>query len=93
MPCSGVIGFLICSTEGPPVDFVNPVNPIEKLEGALKHKRELRFYNSEVRFVYHIIIIIINDVVAAVILNSASIDICHTVFAATCSFSLMNNER
>jgi spermidine synthase len=55
VPCSGVIGFLICSTEGPPVDFVNPVNPIEKLEGALKHKRELRFYNSEVRFVcdYH----------------------------------------
>ncbi|KAK7856823.1 spermine synthase, partial [Quercus suber] len=44
---SGVIGFLICSTEGPPVDFLNPINPIEKLEGALKHKRELRFYNSE----------------------------------------------
>uniref|UniRef100_A0A803R2D0 PABS domain-containing protein n=1 Tax=Cannabis sativa TaxID=3483 RepID=A0A803R2D0_CANSA len=45
---SGVIGFLICSTEGPPVDFKNPVNPIEKLEGAVKHKRELKFYNSEV---------------------------------------------
>lgn len=45
---SGVIGFLICSTEGPPVDFFNPVNPIEKLEGALKYRRELRFYNSEV---------------------------------------------
>ncbi|XP_041013288.1 spermine synthase-like isoform X2 [Juglans microcarpa x Juglans regia] len=44
---SGVIGFLICSTEGPTVDFVNPINPIEKLEGAVKHKRELRFYNSE----------------------------------------------
>ncbi|GLU24391.1 hypothetical protein SLE2022_403310 [Rubroshorea leprosula] len=44
---SGVIGFLICSTAGPPVDFVNPINPIEKLEGAIKHKRELRFYNSE----------------------------------------------
>ncbi|XP_041013900.1 spermine synthase-like isoform X2 [Juglans microcarpa x Juglans regia] len=44
---SGVIGFLICSTDGPPVDFINPINPIEKLEGALKHKRELRFYNSE----------------------------------------------
>ncbi|VVA11308.1 PREDICTED: spermidine synthase [Prunus dulcis] len=44
---SGVIGFLLCSTEGPPVDFKNPVNSIEKLEGALKHKRELRFYNSE----------------------------------------------
>ncbi|PON72120.1 Spermidine/spermine synthase [Parasponia andersonii] len=45
---SGVIGFLICSTEGPPVDFKNPVNPIEKVEGAVNHKRELKFYNSEV---------------------------------------------
>ena len=44
-----MIGFLICSTEGPPVDFVNPINPIEKLDGAYHHKRELRFYNSEVR--------------------------------------------
>lgn len=48
LQCSGVIGFLLCSTEGPPVDFIHPVNPIEKLEGAAKHKRELRFYNSEV---------------------------------------------
>ncbi|KAF2315494.1 hypothetical protein GH714_039945 [Hevea brasiliensis] len=45
---SGVIGFLLCSTEGPPVDFLNPVNPIEKLKGAVKYKRELRFYNSEI---------------------------------------------
>ncbi|XP_058786799.1 spermine synthase-like [Vicia villosa] len=45
---SGVIGFLLCSTEGPHVDFVNPINPIEKLEGADKHKRKLRFYNSEI---------------------------------------------
>ncbi|CAI0546708.1 unnamed protein product [Linum tenue] len=44
---SGVIGFLLCSTEGPAVDFLNPVNPIEEVEGAGKHKRELRFYNSE----------------------------------------------
>lgn len=44
---SGIIGFLLCATEGPPVDFINPVNPIEKLEGALKHRRDLRFYNSE----------------------------------------------
>ncbi|KAK8714782.1 hypothetical protein V6N13_042131 [Hibiscus sabdariffa] len=44
---SGVIGFLLCSTEGPPVDFLNPINPIEKLDGAYHHKRELRFYNSE----------------------------------------------
>lgn len=45
---SGVIGFLLCSTEGPPVDFKHPVNPIEKIEGALQHRRELRFYNTEV---------------------------------------------
>ncbi|KAJ7965375.1 Spermidine synthase [Quillaja saponaria] len=45
---SGVIGFLICSTEGPPVDFINPINPIEKVEGALNHKGELKFYNSEI---------------------------------------------
>lgn len=44
---SGVIGFILCSTEGPSVDFKHPVNPIEKLEGALQHQRELRFYNSE----------------------------------------------
>lgn len=44
---SGVIGFLLCSTDGPPVDFLNPVNPIEKQEGALKSRRELQFYNSE----------------------------------------------
>ena len=43
-----MIGFLLCSTEGPPVDFLNPINPIEKLDGALHFKRELRFYNSEV---------------------------------------------
>lgn len=46
---SGVIGFLLCSTEGPTVDFRNPVNPIENLVGQhLKSKRELKFYNSEV---------------------------------------------
>ncbi|RWR96475.1 spermine synthase [Cinnamomum micranthum f. kanehirae] len=45
---SGVIGFLLCSTEGPHVDFLNPINPIEKLDGALHFKRELRFYNSEI---------------------------------------------
>ncbi|KAH6760512.1 spermidine synthase 3 [Perilla frutescens var. hirtella] len=45
---SGVIGFMLCSTEGPPVDFVHPINPIEKLEGALHYRRELKFYNSEI---------------------------------------------
>lgn len=44
---SGLIGFVLCSMEGPPVDFRNPINPIEKVEGALNHQRELRFYNSQ----------------------------------------------
>lgn len=44
---SGVIGFLLCSMEGPPVDFVHPVNPIEALDDAVVHKRPLKFYNSE----------------------------------------------
>lgn len=46
--CSGLIGFLLCSTEGTAVDFMNPVNPIEKVEGTGKRCGELRFYNSEV---------------------------------------------
>lgn len=45
---SGVIGFLLCSKDGPPVDFTNPINPIEKLEGATSAGREIKFYNSEV---------------------------------------------
>ncbi|CAM8959200.1 hypothetical protein QQ045_004341 [Rhodiola kirilowii] len=45
---SGTIGFLLCSTEGPVVDFKHPINPIEKLEGALNYRRELMFYNSDV---------------------------------------------
>jgi spermidine synthase len=43
----GVIGFLLCAKEGPPVNFLTPINPIEKLEGATKAGREIRFYNSE----------------------------------------------
>ncbi|CAI9092526.1 OLC1v1027789C1 [Oldenlandia corymbosa var. corymbosa] len=45
---SGVIGFLLCATEGPAVDFLHPVNPIEELEGAVQHKRQLKYYNSEI---------------------------------------------
>nr|GEY59772.1 spermine synthase-like [Tanacetum cinerariifolium] len=45
---SGVIGFILCSTEGPPVDFRVPVNPIESLEGALENQSEPRFYNSQI---------------------------------------------
>ncbi|GJN19485.1 hypothetical protein PR202_gb06767 [Eleusine coracana subsp. coracana] len=44
---SGVIGFLLCAKEGPPVNFLTPINPIEKLDGATKAGREIRFYNSE----------------------------------------------
>ncbi|KAJ1690918.1 hypothetical protein LUZ63_015073 [Rhynchospora breviuscula] len=44
---SGVIGFLLCSKDGLPVDFTNPINPIEKLEGATSAGREIKFYNSE----------------------------------------------
>ncbi|KAL6889017.1 hypothetical protein ACP4OV_010043 [Aristida adscensionis] len=45
---SGVIGFLLCAKEGPQVNFLTPINPIEKLEGATKAGREIRFYNSEI---------------------------------------------
>uniref|UniRef100_A0A0C9S281 spermidine synthase n=1 Tax=Wollemia nobilis TaxID=56998 RepID=A0A0C9S281_9CONI len=44
---SGAIGFMICSTEGPSVDFKNPINPIEKQESATKLRGPLKFYNSE----------------------------------------------
>ncbi|KAL6629583.1 hypothetical protein ACP70R_029348 [Stipagrostis hirtigluma subsp. patula] len=43
----GVIGFLLCAKEGPSVNFLTPINPIEKLEGATHAGREIRFYNSE----------------------------------------------
>lgn len=45
---SGVIGFMLCSTEGPPVDFKNPINPIDADDSHVKTKGPLRFYNSEV---------------------------------------------
>ncbi|KAJ1259215.1 hypothetical protein BS78_10G137500 [Paspalum vaginatum] len=44
---SGVIGFLLCAKEGPSLNLLNPVNPIEKI-GAAEAGRELRFYNSEI---------------------------------------------
>jgi len=44
---SGMIGFMLCSTEGPPVDFKHPVNPIDENE-CQKSARPLKFYNSEV---------------------------------------------
>eukprot|EP00252_Welwitschia_mirabilis_P011242 TRINITY_DN25306_c0_g1_i1.p1 TRINITY_DN25306_c0_g1~~TRINITY_DN25306_c0_g1_i1.p1 ORF type:complete len:364 (-),score=79.84 TRINITY_DN25306_c0_g1_i1:207-1298(-) len=44
---SGVIGFMLCSTEGPHVDFRHPVNPIEKQENNSNSRGPLKFYNSE----------------------------------------------
>lgn len=40
--CSGVIGFMLCSTEGAPVDFKHPVSQIDE------SVRPLKFYNPEV---------------------------------------------
>ncbi|KAK8655423.1 hypothetical protein V6N13_107999 [Hibiscus sabdariffa] len=45
---SGVIGFMLCSTEGPPVDFKHPVNPVDRDDICCKSKRPLKFYNSEI---------------------------------------------
>ncbi|MED6143658.1 Spermidine synthase 2 [Stylosanthes scabra] len=44
---SGMIGFMVCSTEGPPVDFKHPVNPIDEKEFQ-KSERPMKFYNSEI---------------------------------------------
>ncbi|KAK4788133.1 hypothetical protein SAY86_019452 [Trapa natans] len=45
---SGVIGFMLCSTEGPPVDFKHPINPIDSDENLSKLSRPLKFYNREI---------------------------------------------
>ncbi|KAI3988733.1 hypothetical protein MKX01_001505 [Papaver californicum] len=45
---SGVIGFMLCSTEGPAVDFKHPVNPIDENGTHCKAKGPLKFYNPEV---------------------------------------------
>ncbi|KAK6924874.1 hypothetical protein RJ641_009200 [Dillenia turbinata] len=44
----GVIGFMLCSTAGPSVDFKNPINPIESKKDVGVAKRPIKFYNSEV---------------------------------------------
>ncbi|KAF3341073.1 spermidine synthase 1 [Carex littledalei] len=44
---SGVIGFMLCSTEGPAVDFQRPVFNIEEEESS-KSNGPLKFYNSEI---------------------------------------------
>ncbi|KAK2442829.1 spermine synthase [Trifolium repens] len=43
----GVIGFLLCSTQGPHVDFKNPINPIGQ-ENYGVSKYPLKYYNSEI---------------------------------------------
>ncbi|XP_038975254.1 spermidine synthase 1-like [Phoenix dactylifera] len=45
---SGVIGFMLCSTEGPPVDFQHPVYNIDEDEKSNKTKRPLKFYNKAI---------------------------------------------
>ncbi|XP_024987362.1 spermidine synthase 1 isoform X1 [Cynara cardunculus var. scolymus] len=46
---SGVIGFMLCSTEGPEVDFKNPINPIDAIENQTKSiGPSLKFYNQEI---------------------------------------------
>lgn len=47
---SGVIGFLLCSTEGPRVDFTRPVNPLNHHDAASSlgvAKEPPKFYNAE----------------------------------------------
>jgi spermidine synthase len=39
---------MLCSTEGPAVDFQHPVFNIEEDEHSTKAKGPLKFYNSEV---------------------------------------------
>ncbi|XP_044484292.1 spermidine synthase 1-like [Mangifera indica] len=45
---SGVIGFMLCSTEGPSVDFKHPVNPMDPKQTFGVAKGPLKFYDSEV---------------------------------------------
>lgn len=44
---SGVIGFMLCSTEGPAVDFKHPVNPIDD-NAPSDGKTPMKYYNSEI---------------------------------------------
>ncbi|CAL9050243.1 unnamed protein product [Musa banksii] len=45
---SGAIGFMLCSTEGPAVDFQHPVYQIDEDEASNKSKGPLKFYNSQI---------------------------------------------
>lgn len=53
--CSGVIGFMLCSTAGPFVNFREACNPIEQVvEDKGSTRRPLRFYNSAVSVCLHL---------------------------------------
>lgn len=43
-----MIGFMLCSTEGPAVDFKHPINSIDVNDINNKSRGPLRFYNSEI---------------------------------------------
>ncbi|KAJ6793119.1 putative spermidine synthase 1 [Iris pallida] len=45
---SGVIGFMLCSTEGPLVDFKHPVHKIDENDVLNKSKGPLKFYNPDI---------------------------------------------
>ncbi|XP_073020244.1 spermidine synthase 1-like [Primulina eburnea] len=45
---SGVMGFMLCATEGPSVDFKKPINPIDADISHVKTYGPLKFYNSEI---------------------------------------------
>ncbi|XP_073032151.1 spermidine synthase 1 [Primulina eburnea] len=45
---SGVMGFMLCATEGPSVDFKKPINPIDADISHVKTNGPLKFYNSEI---------------------------------------------
>ncbi|XP_020227876.1 spermidine synthase 2 [Cajanus cajan] len=44
---SGVIGFMLCSTEGPPVNFKHPINPLNPEQNGVA-KGPPKFYNPEI---------------------------------------------
>ncbi|BAT74662.1 hypothetical protein VIGAN_01237500 [Vigna angularis var. angularis] len=60
---SGMIGFMLCSTEGPPVDFKHPVNPLNENE-CQKSARPLKFYNSEVCCSNHLLFEILHSFIS-----------------------------
>ncbi|KAG7023139.1 hypothetical protein SDJN02_14164, partial [Cucurbita argyrosperma subsp. argyrosperma] len=55
----GVIGFLLCSTQGPKVDFKNPINPIDSNGNFGVATKPLKFYNSEASFLFHLSITLV----------------------------------